>query len=254
MNTTKLPISNYPFLLLFLSTFFLLFSCKQEPKGKKNPNQEVTKKETTEIENSPINQFPETGKHITDFVKPPYKIQYEAEGFLDNDKLKDIAIVLQDENDKTSSRPTLVLIKQPDGGYKLNEISWVAIGPEYTVDDYRIYDSEDVSIYSHQLTFSMSSIGPNGNKETTYNLLNNQLVLATISTYNMGAGGQSGMDYNLSTGEIDFVEVNTMIDSMPSTLTKKVLKLKNKILFKKDNPNDIIDTIFKVKLENDGTR
>ncbi|MBC5837414.1 hypothetical protein [Flavobacterium muglaense] len=60
----------------------------------------------------------------------------------------------------------------------------------------------------------------------------------------MGAGGQSTMDYNVLTGDVSFVEVNTMIDSMPSTLTKKVLKLKHQIVFSKDDPETVLDSIF----------
>lgn len=236
-------------LLGLFSVVFFVLSCKKEVKQievsslKDTENREDI--ETNE-ENDSVVEFPKTGNKITDFVLAPYEIQYQEEGLLDDDGLKDVVIVLQDKNDNTSSRPTLVLIKQPQGGYKLQEISWVAIGPEYTADDYKIYNDESVSISNKEIIFSMYGMGATGNKETLYKFVNNELLLISINTFNMGAGGQSTMDYNVLTGDISFVEVNTMIDSMPSTLTKKVLKLKHQIVFSKDDPETVLDSIFKM--------
>jgi hypothetical protein len=226
------------------SSIFIVLSCKKDLEKK-----EIIyhKEKTTErIEDDSVSEFPKTGNKISDFVILPYEIQYQVEGLLDNDKLEDVVIVLHDKNDKSSRRPTLVLLKQPQGGYKLQEISWVAIGPEYTTDDYKIYDTEDISLANKELIFSMYSIGPSGNKETVYKFVQKELILINVNTYNMGAGGQSTMDYNLLTGDVIFEEVNTMVDSMPTTTTNKVLKLNHKIFFDNDDPENVLDTIFKI--------
>lgn len=79
--------------------------------------------------------------------------------------------------------------------------------PEYTTDDYKIYNDETISIDNQELNFSMYSIGPNGNKKNIYRYIKNSLILVNINTYNRGAGGQSTMDYNPLTGDIIFVDV-----------------------------------------------
>jgi hypothetical protein len=233
------------FIGIYSSVFFIL-SCKKEVKEKKIIDQE--EKTIVKTEKDSISDFPKTGKQIADFVISPYEIQYRAEGLLDDDEFADAVIVLQNKSDKSTSRPTLVLLKQPNGGYKLQEISWVAIAPDYTSDDYKIYDTESISISNKELLFLLYGIGPSGNKETIYKFEQNKLILINVNTYNAGAGGQSTMDYNLLTGDINQEEVNTMIDSMPTTTTKKILKLKRKIYFDKDDPEKVLDTIFKIIL------
>lgn len=233
------------FIGIYSSTFFIL-SCKKDLEKKGIIHHK--EKRTTRIENDLVSEFPTFGNKITDFVIAPYEIQYQTEGFLDNDELEDVVIILHNKSDKLSSRPTLVLLKQPKGGYKIQETSWVAIGPEYTVDEYKIYDTENMSLTNKELIFPMYGVGPSGNKETIYRFVENTLILVNINTFNMGAGGQSTMDYNLLTGDINFEEVNTMIDSMPCTTTKRVFKLNHKIFFNKDDPDDVLDTIFKAVL------
>lgn len=244
MDKTALLITKRAviFISIYSSIFFML-SCKKEAEEKKIIPQK--EKIIVKTEKDSVNEFPKTGNKISDFVISPYKIQYQAEGLLDDDEFADAVIVLQNKSDKTTSRPTLVLLKQPNGGYKLKEISWVAIAPDYTSDDYKIYDTESISISNKELLFSLYGIGPSGNKETIYKFEQNKLILINVNTYNAGAGGQSTMDYNLLTGDINQEEVNTMIDSMPITTTKKILKLKHKIYFEKDDPEKVLDTIFK---------
>jgi hypothetical protein len=187
-------------------------------------------------------KFPETGRSIEDFVLLPYEIKMQAEGFLNDDNLKDIVIILQNTNDNTDSRPTLVLVKQSTGGYKLQEISWEAVEAECTEEYGKVYDYEDISIDKEKtLHIMLQGIGPIGTRETLYKYMNNQLVLVGINTFNMGAGSQLGKNYNLVSGEADIEIINTMVDSMPSTHEIKNFRLKRKMLFVNDNPNTVLE-------------
>jgi hypothetical protein len=212
--------------------------------NKKNIPSDVTSalKDKNIIENTDLPKFPETGKSIEDFVLSPYEIKMQAEGFLNDDNLKDIVIILQNTNDNTDSRPTLVLIKQAAGGYKLQEISWEAVGPECTDGSSKIYDYEEISIdKGRTLHIMLQGMGPIGTRETLYQYMNNQLVLVGINTFNMGAGSQLAKNYNLVSCEADIEIINTMVDSMPRTHEIKKFKLKRKMLFVNDDPNIVLE-------------
>jgi len=239
--------------ILFLLLIIFLFGCKKKsdditvlkPK-KKNITSNVisSPKDKNTVKNSALPKFPETGKSIEDFVSSSYEIKMQAEGFLNDDKLKDIVIILQNIFDNTDSRPTLVLIKQTTGEYRLQEISWEAVNAECTEEYGKIYEYEEISIdEERKLHIKLQGIGPVGTRETLYQYINNQLVLVGINTFNMGAGSQLGQDYNLVSGEADIEIINTMIDSMPSTHQIKKFKLKRKMLFVSDNPDTVLEDL-----------
>lgn len=187
-------------------------------------------------------EFPKTGKNAEDFVLEPCEIKMKAEGFLDDDTLKDFVIVLQNKNDNTDSRATLVLLKQKTGGYKLQEISWEAVDPEYTDGGYRIYDNEEIFIDNEKtLHIMLQAMGPPGTRETVYRYVNNDLVLVKIGTFNSGAGSQLSSEYNLVSGQVDHEVFNTMQDdSVPGKHQIKKFNLKRQMLFVSDNPNDVL--------------
>ncbi|WP_343613099.1 hypothetical protein [Flavobacterium sp.] len=192
------------------------------------------------VENSQLPVFPKSGKKIEDFLLEPYKVQYEAEGFLNDDELEDIVLVLQNKNDNTDVRPTLVLIKQSSGGYRLQETSWQALNPEYSYEGNKIYDYEDITIGKDKtLTVTLNGIGPVGTQETTYKYVNNELIFTKIHVFNMGAGSQIAVDYDLISGTAEMELVNTMVDSMPSTHETKKFKLE-KQLFVYDSPERVL--------------
>ncbi|HSD06673.1 hypothetical protein [Flavobacterium sp.] len=241
--------------ILFLLLIIFLFGCKKKSdnitvikSNKKNITANVisSPKDKNTVENSNSPKFPKTGKSIEDFVLSSYEIKMQAEGFLNDDKLKDIVIILQNTIDNTDSRPTLVLLKQDTGEYRLQEISWEAVEAECTEEYGKMYDYEEISIdEERKLHIKLQGIGPIGTRETLYQYINNQLVLVGINTFNMGAGSQLDQEYNLVSGEADIEIINTMVDSMPSTHTIKKFKLKRKMLFVSDNPNTVLEGLLR---------
>lgn len=206
------------------------------------PIPDETETEDEEVVTAP--DFPKIGKTADDFVAEPYKVKMKAEGFLNDDALKDIVIVLQNENDNQDSRAVLVLLKQETGEYKLQDFSWEALDPEYTESGYQIYTSEEIYIKNKILHIMLQSGGgPPGTRETLYKYANNDLILIEMHTFNAGAGSHLSSDYNLITGVAEHEVTNTLNDSMPSKHEIKKFQLKRQMLFAKDNPNIVLENL-----------
>ncbi|MCP2026591.1 hypothetical protein L1276_001735 [Flavobacterium sp. HSC-32F16] len=239
--------------LLAFIIVILAVSCKKETDKVSKTTKPTTKNasdsssagEEEEIFDSGVLAvFPKTGKKAQDFVIEPYEIQLQAEGFLNDDELKDIVIVLNNKNDNTDIRAALVLIKQQAGGYVLQETSWHALNAEYSYEGYKPYDYENIEIDKDKiLRVTLQGIGPVGTRQTEYKYINNELVLTKIHTFNMGAGSQIGVDYDLINGVAEAELINTMVDSMPSTTQKKNFKLKRQQLFVDDNPDRVLNDL-----------
>lgn len=179
-------------------------------------------------------QFPQKGNSVNDFIIEPYEIVMEDEGLLNDDNLKDVVVTLQNKNDKTDLRPTLVLLKQQTGGYELYGVSWHTVPPAY-IEDYQQYIEESVEIDSTKLKISLSGYGgPTGNQSNTYKFIDNKLVLIKLSLYNAGAGGQTYLDVDYLKNVVRTEDVNTMLDEMPSTITKKKFPKHKPYLFETD--------------------
>lgn len=179
-------------------------------------------------------QFPKTGKEIKDFVIDPYEIIMEEHGFLNQDQLEDVILVLQNKNDRTAERPTLVLLKQSDNSYRLYGVSPAAVPPAY-IDDYQQFLNESVKIDSAKLKVNLTGYGGiTGNRFTTYQFIDGQLILTHLGVFAAGAGGQTIIDIDYLKNKVRIEEVNTMIDEMPSKTTYKNLPPHQPYLFEND--------------------
>lgn len=241
---------NRKILLLFLTAFMMSCGKKTDEKTavaiKDTLNQNTFEGEEDgyESDESIVTlkelQFPKTGKSIQDFVLEPCEIKMQAEGFLNDDNLKDVVIVLQNTYDSADSRPTLVLLQQESGGYKLQDLSWEAVGPEYP-DYFRL---GDISIDSEKkLHILLEGMGPAGNREAVYKYIDDKLVLISIGTFHSGAGSWLTSEYDLISGKYDHEVTNTLHDSMPSEHQIGEFKLKRQMLFARDNPDTIVETL-----------
>ena len=200
-------------------------------------------KTQTPVESSmevPQPDFPQNGNTIEDFVPGSYKIAMDTKGLLDNDELEDVVLVLQNKTDSTDLRATLILLKQPEGGYRLYAASWQAIGAAYINGDYQQYDSEDIKIdQKRNLIISTFGSGPVGNRETRYRFIDNELVFTYMETYNVGAGQQTRAEYDVLNKKVTVEDINTMKEDMPSTFSYGKLPQHPFYLFKDIDPTTV---------------
>lgn len=230
---------------IFISLLFIVYSCHKKEKTNTQPKTDtLTKKSVTEtvIEDQKIEQspgFPKTGKKASDFLSNIYEIQYEAEGDLNNDGLSDMALVLREKADTLSGRTVLVIFQNPDKTYHLDTTSENVFPTEYTEDQYKIYNTEDISIEKGELKINLYATGPNGNLFSKFKYINSDLILTYIETYNMGAGSHQGLYYEVLKGKLTQEVTNTMEEEMPSKLKTFNLK-KQRFLFKSANPEIVI--------------
>ncbi len=193
--------------------------------------------------------YPKTGNKASNFLPNNniYEIQYETEGDLNKDGLKDIAIVLKHKESNIADRPMLILLQNKDKSYRLDKLSNLAMPIEYAENYYKIYDTEDISINNGELNIQLYGIGSSGNFLSTFKYINNELILTYIETYNAGAGSWQNLYFDLIKGELTQVTTNTMEEDMPSA--EKSIKFSKKIHeFENTSPNQIIIEAYK-KLE-----
>lgn len=233
--------------LLVFSLSLAIFACKNKAKQVvTEPADTVVQKVETPPEKKlevPLPEFPTMAYKIEDLIPQHYDIDLEADGDLNGDGVADKALVLINTRDTTGVRTTLVLLKQGDA-YSVNAVSYMAVEPKYREDGYKIYDYEHLTIDSGKLVIGMQATGPSGTIESEYKYINEELVLTNISTFNMGAGGQTGADFDLIKGIYEQTDINTMKEDMPSTTTIKKYKIP-KVLFKNSDPNTIMIEAYK---------
>lgn len=177
---------------------FALQSCKN--KTTKTIPAETPAKDTlastADVEQRII--YPKTGRKAIDFLPNAYEIQYEAEGDLNGDSLPDIAVVLKHKNLKTRQRPVLVLLQNEDQSFRLDKVSDIAMPIEYNEFDFKLYDTENISIENGALNIKLYG---KDNAFGTFRYFGNDLLLTVIEVYYRGAGEQEGIKYDLVTGE-----------------------------------------------------
>ncbi|GGG65999.1 hypothetical protein [Epilithonimonas arachidiradicis] len=241
-------------LITLLSAFLIIVSCN---KKEEIPKEKTTTSKKEELENEyeepdedPAYVFPKTGKKAEDFITEPdiFEIQYQAEGDLNDDKLEDIVIVRKDKKYKTAPRSILVLLQNPDKTYRLDKVSHLAMPAEYNDSDFKLYDTEDISIDKGILSIQLYGIGPSGNLFSDFKYFGNDLLLTDIETYNMGAGSHQSLDYDVLKGELLQELTNTMEEEMPTT--EKTFHLKpQKIKFENASPDAVIAEAYVIDAE-----
>ncbi|KFC18486.1 hypothetical protein [Chryseobacterium sp. FH1] len=250
--------TNTCFLFLMILFGFAFQSCKKETEiiNEKKTDTAIIKSDFTEIDSGeqyeesdedPTYNFPKTGNKASDFLIEPdvFEIQYETEGDLNNDGLRDIVFVRKDKKSKMASRSLLVLLQNKDKSYRLDKVSNTVMPDEYTESGYKIYDTETISIEKGELNIDLYGTGPTGNLFSTFKYSGNQLLLTHIETYNMGAGSHQSLNYDLVKGVLKQEIINTMEEEMPSE--EKIFHLKKeKHEFENSSPDQIIQDAYKV--------
>lgn len=231
---------------LILFTIVAFSACRNEEKPKEKPIDTVVLKPDTVNTNkleTPLPSFPNMAYKVEQLVPQNYEIDLEADGDLNNDGVEDKVIVLIKTTDTTALRPTLVLLKQGDA-YSVNAISYGVFDPKFREDGFKNYDYEEVSIDSGKLVVTKQATGPAGSIESTFKYIKNDLVLTYITTFNMGAGGQTEQKFDLLKGIYEQTDINTMKEDMPSETTTKKYKIPV-ALFKDTDPSAIMIEAFR---------
>lgn len=241
--------------LLAFALILTMLSCKNSKKQeteavKKSVATPVEQGVTTQVEMQPseklplpLPEFPTMAYKIEHLIPQHYEIDLEASGDLNYDGVADKVIVLINERDTTAIRPTLVLLKQGDA-YSVDAVSYDVFEPKFREDGYKIYDYEEVSIDSGKLVVTKQATGPSGSIESTFKYIKNDLVLTHITTFNMGAGGQTEQIFDLLKGIYEQTDINTMKEDMPSETTTKKYKIPV-ALFNDVDPSAIMIEAFR---------
>ncbi|WP_421497956.1 hypothetical protein [Flavobacterium columnare] len=212
---------------------FLLGSCKND-----KPIAEVTKPQPKVAKENP--NPPQIQNDIQEYIPEGFEIQYECDGDLNQDGLKDYAYVLRNIEEDTWARKTLVFLGDKEKGRQLFQQSEQVFPVEYSDEGYKIYDSETISIEENQLMMELSGLGPSGTTTIIFQFENGGLFLKSLESFHAGAGGQTIASYEVMTGKIEMTQVNTMKEDMPSeTEVKNFAPLK--LAFEKVNPMELFD-------------
>jgi len=230
-----------------LAIILVSFSaCRNEEKPKEKPVDTVVLKTDTVNTNNletPLPTFPTMANKIENLIPKDYEIDLEADGDLNNDGVADKVIVLIKTTDTTALRPTLVLLKQAEA-YSVDAISYLVFDPKFREDGFKNYDYEEVSIDSGKLVVTKQATGPAGSIESTFKYIKNDLVLTYITTFNMGAGGQTEQNFDLLKGIYEKTDINTLKEDMPSETTTNKYKIPV-ALFKDTDPSAIMIEAFR---------
>ncbi|QDW24820.1 hypothetical protein [Pedobacter sp. KBS0701] len=231
-----------------LSVIINLSACKNEKKQttsntisvvKENIDTAGRKAEAKNRLEFPEPDFSKMGNKVAALIPPGYDIDMEANGDLNHDGIEDKVIVLMKTKDTTAHRLALILLKM-DNTYRVDAKSFSILGSKFREDGYQNYDFEDLNIDKNgQLIFTQQSTGPNGSIESTFKYINNELVLTHISSFAMGAGGQTELKLDLIKGIFEQTNINTMKEDMPAETTTKKYKLP-KVLFANSDPKNIM--------------
>lgn len=208
--------------------FILLFalnSCREKPPRENtatSSQKDTIATPAQEQQQEQVPSYPKTGKKAPDFVPSSYEIQYQATGDLNGDQLPDIALVLKRKSSKTSPRPALVLLQNEDHSYRLDKVSELAMPIEYNEFDFKLYDTETLSIENGSLSIKLYG---KDNAFGTFAYSGTDLVLTNVEAYYRGAGEQEGIAANLATGE----QTTTRTEFISGEDEPKITETKQKI-------------------------
>lgn len=229
-------------LLLMLPV--LLIACNNNKKPDDKAAARLPVDTVNEISNTAITDTLARAGSLNSYVPAGFQIDLQAEGDLNKDKQPDAVLVLLNKKDTAGLRTTLVLFGQ-NGSYKLFKKSVTAVGKKFAETGYPVYSVEDVSIdTAGTLKFEMNDPGPAGTLESDYQLINKELLLTHIGTFNMGAGGQTELNLDLLKGIYTQEDINTMKENEPTVKFTRKYPIKP-VPFENAKPDEIIRAAFK---------
>ncbi|MFK7050735.1 hypothetical protein FLACOL_00151 [Flavobacterium columnare] len=220
-------------IFIVLILYLLFVSCKND--------KPIADKPTSKPKLEKTNPSPEkTPSVIQEYIPEGFEIQYECDGDLNQDGIKDYAYVLKNSDDDTAPRRTLVFLGNKQKGLDLFMQSDTIFPNSNSEDVMTNFEYEDITISKNELQINFSGLGPSGNYDFIFQFENGELFLKSMESFHAGAGGQTVGYYEVLTGKIEMTQVNTMKEDMPSeTEVKEFEPLK--LAFDKVNPFELFD-------------
>ena len=260
-------------ILFIFFTLLFLCSCGENKNDKKTDisattTVEAKKQDETETDDYVSDEkldetisFPKNTKEIEDFLPKNWKIIYKVDGDLNNDKLNDVVIIIEDTNPKNivnndnlgpenlnlNERIILVLFQEKDGSYTLKSKNDKGfIESENSKENPALTDplqDGDINIVNNTLRIEFNywySAGTwyTSSVEYIFRYQNNQFELIGFeeNSYHRASGEMSTYSYNLSTGKIKIVTGDNMFEENES---KPEVEWKEKVI----NPKPILDKL-----------
>lgn len=233
-------------IFLFL---LLLISCKKETTTPtpdsftktpidtiSNQEVEITVRDTVQL------KIPQTLLTLiqNEFEGKKIEILHVAFGKLDNDRLEDAVVIIQDQSNNKPSESILVF-KNNTTNYTLMAHNRSIITEEYYFTNAHTNSSKEIKIDRQHIKIDLYCYGPCGNTFLDFKVNNDDLVLHHFSTYDAGAGAQIEREYLVDNNLVKIKITNTMTEEMdvteeefPFTYSKGIrfIDLNTKDLFK----------------------
>jgi len=236
--------------ILLVSIVFIHSCTKTNDKGKLSKTGKENKADSTIMKKVSEEQpeyenetFPVKEGLLSDIVGSSYEIQYEADGDLNNDGLSDKVLVLRKKSDTLSQRTVMVLLKNDNKRFRLDQISDTLLPDEYNEAGFKKYDPENISIAKGILSVNLYNPAPYGNLFFNFEYIDKDFVLTYIETYNAGAGSWQSLYYEPLKGKFLQEVTNTMEEDTPAE-TRNIQVKKQKFLFENAVPDDIISKVY----------
>lgn len=223
-------IKNMRLTIGFLLIALTLLGCQKK---------EQNNTSSTEKEKKVWKDFPKSGKSFEEFVKgSDYEILQTVYGDLNNDKIKDAALIVRIKKDKKANRILLVLLKK-GASYELIGKNETIMGAEFRDDVTKIDKADTVTIEKQKLDIQIFCYGPCGNTFFKFSWRENQLLLDNYNTFSMGAGAQMITEFDVLSRTTKVTVINTMKEEMPEETETNKIDYKNTLSFS----NIVVDSL-----------
>lgn len=210
-------------------------------KNSDNTDSEITdnkpKSENNDEKNSKLDEkekfmpeIPSEGRALESFIPPEWKVLDYIEGDLNQDKLLDVAVVIEKDNDDDSLYPRvlLILLQNKDKSYKLSVKAGKAI---LRANEGGIWGDPYVPLSIDKGSLLISFYGGSNwrwSNEYRFKFQEDKWLLigAKIEMFHTGSGEGTHEDYNLLTGEM----IKTETDANGNKKTEEISRGKKPLV------------------------
>nr|WP_321452577.1 hypothetical protein [uncultured Carboxylicivirga sp.] len=229
--------------LVICLTIIVIGGCSQSKKQKYN----TTQKRDSLIANQHIVGESDSAMkkeavviNYKNLIPSAYDIEYHAKGDLNSDGADDLALVIKRKENFKGNRKVLVFIKENDK-YRLDKTSEKAFPNKFMSpdNDTESYYQEGIYILNQSLVIKLYGAGPIGNNFSTYKYTDMKLLLTGIETYDIGAGSEQSLYYDLLQSKL-LKEITDLLSEEAKTIKQEFKLSKKEIQFEDCNPIEVM--------------